>query len=99
MTDVKKTYGSVEVAGIEMMAGHRFLDWVGKMVSRLYATWNVVTTKLEWETSGIDQVQQGSATGGCIVSIVPKAVYDVPYPRSVATQSLRGLQTVQADLC
>ena len=66
MTDVKKTYGSVEVAGIEMMAGHRFLDWVGKMVSRLYATWNVVTTKLEWETSELIKFSKGLPQGDAL---------------------------------
>ena len=47
--DVKKAHDSVDHKWlVEMMAVHRFPEWVGKMVSRLCATWNtriVVTTK------------------------------------------------------
>ena len=77
--DVKKAYDLIDHKWlVEMMVVHRFPDWVGKMVSRLCATWNtriVVTTKQGRENVRFDQVQQGPATGGCIVS---KAFYDMP---------------------
>ena len=53
--DVKKAYDSGDHKWlVEMMAVHRFSDWVGKMVSSLCATWNTtigVTTKQPKETS------------------------------------------------
>ena len=51
---------------VEMMAVHRFPDWVGKMVSRLCATWNtriVVTTKQGKEMSDLIKFNKGLPQG------------------------------------
>ena len=61
--DVKKAYDSVDHKWlVEMMAVHRFPDWVGKMVNRPCATWNtriVVTTKKGKETSDLIKFNKG----------------------------------------
>ena len=63
--DVKKAYDSVDHMWlVEMMTVHRFPDWVGKMVSRLYATLNtciVVTTKQGRETSDLIKFKNGQS--------------------------------------
>ena len=65
--DVKKAYNSVDHKWlVELMAVHRFPDWVGKMVSRLCATWNtriVVTTKQGRETSDLIKFNKGLPKG------------------------------------
>ena len=68
--DVKKAYNSVDHKWlVEMMAVHRFPDWVGKMVSRLCATWNtriVVTTKQGRETSDLIKFNKGLPEGDAL---------------------------------
>ena len=68
--DVKKAYDSVDHKWlVEMMAVHRFPDWVGKMVSRLCATWNtriVVTTKQGRETSDLIKFNKGLPQGDAL---------------------------------
>ena len=61
--DVKRAYDSVDHKWlVEMMTVHQFPDWVGKMVSRLCATWNtriVVTKKQGRETSDLIKFNKG----------------------------------------
>ena len=68
--DVKKAYDLVDHKWlVEMMAIHRFPDWVGKMVSRLCATWNtriVVTTKQGRETSDLIKFNKGLPQGDAL---------------------------------
>ena len=68
--DVKKAYDSVDHKWlVEMMAVHWFPDWVGKMVSRLCATWNthiVVTTKQGRETSDLIKFNKGLPQGDAL---------------------------------
>ena len=68
--DVKKVYDSVDHKWlVEMMAIHRFPNWVGKMVSRLCATWNtriVVTTKQGRETSDLIKFNKGLPQGDAL---------------------------------
>ena len=68
--DVKKAYDSVDHKWlVEMMVVHRFPDWVGKMVSRLCATWNtrvVVTTKQGRETSDLIKFNKGLPQGDAL---------------------------------
>ena len=65
-----KAYDSVDHKWlIEMMAVHRFPDWVGKMVSRLCATCNtgiVVTTKQGRETSDLIKFNKGLPQGDAL---------------------------------
>ena len=67
--DVKKAYDSVDHKWlVEMMAVHRFPDWVGKMV-RICATWNtriVVTTKQGRETSNLIKFNMGLPQGDAL---------------------------------
>ena len=68
--DVKKAYDSVDHKWlVEMMAVHRFPDWVGKMVSTLCAIWNtciVVTTKQGRETSDLIKFNMGLPQGDAL---------------------------------
>ena len=68
--DVKKAYDLIDHKWlVEMMVVHRFPDWVGKMVSRLCATWNtriVVTTKQGRETSDLIKFNKGLPQGDAL---------------------------------
>ena len=68
--DVKKAYVSVDHKWlVEMMAVHRFPDWVCKMVSRLCATLNtrlVVTTKEGRETLDLIKFSKGLPQGDAL---------------------------------
>ena len=68
--DVKKAYDLIDHKWlVEMMVVHRFPDWVGKMVSRLCATWNtriVVTTKQGRETSDLIKFNKGLPQGNAL---------------------------------
>ena len=67
--DVKKACDSVDHKWlVEMMAAHRFPEWVGKMVSRLSATWNtrIVTTKQGRETSELIKLNKGLPQGDAL---------------------------------
>ena len=68
--DVKKEYDLIDHKWlVEMIAVHQFPDWVGKMVSRLCATWNtriVVTTKQGRETSDLIKFNKGLPQGDAL---------------------------------
>ena len=66
-TTTIKAYASVDHKWpVEMMPVHRFPEWMGKMVSRLCATWKtriVVTTKQGRETSELIKFNKGLPQG------------------------------------
>ena len=68
--DVKKEYDLIDHKWlVEMIAVHQFRDWVGKMVSRLCATWNtriVVTTKQGRETTDLIKFNKGLPQGDAL---------------------------------
>ena len=83
--DVSKAHDSVDHTWLcEIMALHRFPAWLGKIVTKLCASWNTKT----------DTVQEGLAPRRLVVS---KAIYHLLKPHRVGTESNRGLSSLQTD--